>query len=229
MLRDLWTAYNAEDSFLPFYCPLCIWISTFLYCYVPLHNTKNKRPTFHRWYSLHNFHNFGAIFLGLTSMYLNNDQIFSERIPILWSIGYFCIDLLDCAYRWDGVYLAHAIFCLVLGISNYTTPLSRQLRMNSKAALCELSNPFMHLAKRTRTPWHFAIFALVFTACRIVWIPFLMMQLIHHGMERTDPRLACLGAFYMLNVFWWYKIVKIILVSVIANAPPENDDTKKTE
>ena len=219
MLSDIWTAYNAEDSWLPFYCPLIIWVSTFLYSYLP---SKVERQPFHRWYSLHSFHNFGAILLGITSMYFNDDSVFNERIPILWSIGYFTIDLLDCGYRRDVIYSAHAIFCLVLGVSNYTTPLSRKLRMNSKASLCELSNGFMHLAKRTRKPIHFATFALVFTVCRILWIPYLAKQMLDHNMELMDPRIVCLGAFYGLNVFWWLKIVKILVTGV-------KSETKKLE
>jgi hypothetical protein len=208
MLSDIWSAYNGEDSWSPFYFPLVIWISTLLYCYLPF---KQERPTFHRWHALHSFHNYGAIFLGLISMYFDDDSMFNERIPILWSTGYFLVDVVDCGYRQDATYLAHAVLCLVLGVANYTTPLCRQLRMNSKATLCELSNGFMHLAKRTRKPLHFVAFAIVFTICRVFWIPYLMQQILAHGMPPTDPIFICLASFYGLNLFWWYKIVRIIV------------------
>jgi hypothetical protein len=67
--------------------------------------------------------------LGLMSMYYNDDSVFNERIPILWSIGYFVVDLVDCGLRGDVTYSLHALFCLVLGLSNYTTPVCRELRM----------------------------------------------------------------------------------------------------
>ena len=49
------------------------------------------------------------------------------------------------------------------GVANYVTPVCQELRMTSKAALLEASNPFMHLAKKTRQPGHFALFAAVYT------------------------------------------------------------------
>jgi hypothetical protein len=84
---------------------------------------------FNRWYTLHNLHNGGAIALGLVSMYYNDDSVFNERIPILWSIGYFVVDLVDCGLRGDVAYSLHAAMCLFLGVSNYTSPISRALRM----------------------------------------------------------------------------------------------------
>ena len=240
MWSELWsTYYNGDDCWLPFFVPLVIWVSTFLYCHVPFqHNeqqhhrttttttttptTIRRRPTFHQWQGLHSFHNYGAIVLGMISMYYNDDTVFNERIPILWSTGYFIVDVVDCVYRYDGTYFIHAILCLVLGGANYRTPLCRHLRMNSKATLCELSNGFMHLAKRTRTPWHFLTFAVVFTLCRILWIPHLMYDILHHGMSPMDPIFICLAAFYGLNVFWWYKIIKIII-----KGPSKDDNTQK--
>jgi hypothetical protein len=50
---------------------------------------------FHRWYSVHNFHNFGAMGLGFMSLYFGDDAVFNERIPTLFSIGYFIVDVLD--------------------------------------------------------------------------------------------------------------------------------------
>jgi hypothetical protein len=130
-LSTVWQAYQAEDSFLPFYIPLTVWITTFLHTKV---GSNDKKIEFHRWYTIHNLHNFGAIALGLTSMFFNDDAVFDERIPILWSISYFCVDLVDCAMRKDLTYSAHAVFCLVLGMANYQTPICRQLRM--KYVLC---------------------------------------------------------------------------------------------
>lgn len=118
-----WQAYNADDSFLPFYIPLTIWVGTFAYCKVL------KKREFHKWLSLHNTHNVIGILLGLLSLYFKDDNVFSERIPILWSVSYFLVDVIDCVMRFDGVYTAHATCCLVLGISNYTTPVSFALRM----------------------------------------------------------------------------------------------------
>jgi hypothetical protein len=81
----------------------------------------------------------------------------------------------------------------------------------------------MHLAKKTRNAAHFLLFGTVFTLCRIVWIPYLMHQLILADMEWTDGRLVCLLAFYGLNWFWYYKILGI-LVQGARGSKPENED-----
>ena len=153
----------------------------------------------------------GAIFLGALSLYYHDDAILNERIPILWSLGYFLVDILDCSLRGDVAYLCHAIFCFTLGLANYHTPLLRTLRMNSKATFCELSNPCLHLAQRTRRAAHFGLFAMVFTACRVVWLPVLLAQLQRAGMPWWDGRWLCLLAFYSLNWFWYAKILRILL------------------
>jgi hypothetical protein len=84
--------------------------------------------------------------------------------------------------------------------------------MNSKAGLCELSTPFLHLAKLTRRPIHFALFALVFTACRIVWLPMIVHQLRSQGgLSYIDARVLGVVAFYALNLYWYYKIILIMI------------------
>jgi len=199
-----WKTFHSEDSWLPLYLPLTIWLGGLLYCH------QVGKP-FHKWELLHNVHNFGGILLALVSMYFNDDNIFNERIPILWTFGYFCVDLLDCLYRRDVPFILHAFFCLVLGVGCYTSPIFRVLRINSKALLCELSSPFLHLAKQTRAPHHFALFALVFLACRIIWLPVFLSELRHYDLTWFDFRLYFLLAFYGLNCFWFYKIVRILL------------------
>jgi hypothetical protein len=211
---SFWKEYNSEDSFLPLYIPLVLWVSSYAY-------SKAKRFDFHDWYSLHNFHNYGAILLGLFSIYFNDDSIFNERIPILWSSGYFIVDTIDCLLRRDAAYLLHALFCLLLGFANYLTPLLRALRMNSKATFCELSNSFLHLSKKTRNPVHFALFATVYTLCRIVWLPIMMNQLYNAGMAWTDPPFLGVMAFYALNVWWYGKILKILVEGVTGKAKKE--------
>ena len=144
-------------------------------------------------------------------MHCANDDIFKERIATLWSTGYFMVDLVDCTLRLDVPYSMHAICCLLLCVANYFTPLCQELRMTSKAALLEISNPFMHLAKKTRQPAHFLLFAAVYTVCRVVWLPVMMNQLYSRGMAVTDPIFVVLTAFYGLNLFWYYKIARILI------------------
>jgi TLC domain len=204
-----WEAFNAQDSWLPLNIPLIIWVGCFLYCYLP--STSKQRPIFDKWQALHNFHNCGGMLLALLSICFGNDAVFNERISILWSLGYFGVDLMDCIYRQDVEYTLHALFCVVLGMANYVSPVCRELRMNSKALMCELSSPFLHLSKRTRNPLHFAIFAFVFTLCRILWVPYMTYQVIDYGLAWYDYRVVFLVGFYSLNVFWYFKILRIIV------------------
>lgn len=252
-LAEVWAEYNSEESLWPFYLPLGVWLSSFLWCKLAL------KKDFHRWYTIHNIHNFGAILLGSLSIYSGSRQasaslqigapptlggivLLNERVPILWSLSYFGVDIVDCALRRDGTYLVHAVCCFVLGVANYQTPLLRKLRMNSKATYCELSNPFMHLAKRTRKPGHFALFAFVFTLCRMLWIPFMLRQLMapnnstmtdsdgrrsssnSSSLTWTHPIVLVLLAFYTLNAFWWFKIVRILYDGLVLKKKPEKED-----
>jgi TLC domain len=203
---------------MPFCVPLIFWSGTYLYC-------RYQGYSFHKWYFLHNVHNFGAILLGSISIFSTVGSIamthaFNERIPILWSLSYFAVDILDCSLRWDVAYLFHALCCFSLGLMNYSVPTLRHLRMNSKAAYCELSNPFMHLAKRTRNPLHFLLFAIVFTACRMIWLPVMYYQLISYIPTQEDattpmpwyhPSCCILSLFYGLNFYWYMKILQIIV------------------
>ena len=99
--------------------------------------------------------------------------------------------------------------------------------MTSKAALLEISNPFMHLAKKTRKPWHFALFALIYTLCRVLWLPVMMKQLYDRGMDVWDPIFVILTAFYGLNLFWYYKIVRILIKGSDSTATSEQATVRK--
>jgi TLC domain len=194
--------WDDEDSLVLFYIFLTFWIGTYLYGRFIL-----KRD-FGRWDAIHNLHHIVAMTLATLSL---QQIIIREHIPILFSLSYFTVDALDCVIRRDGEYLLHASICLILGLANYTHPILYTLRMNSKASFCELSTPFLHWSKRTRRPFHFLLFAMVFTICRIVWIPIMYRQLLHHNISYRHPIMLLLTAFYLLNGLWWTKIMKIIL------------------
>jgi len=221
---SFWEVYNSEDSLLPLYLPLFLcWIPTYLYCiaFCP------KKDAYQRWYLLHNFHNGGAMLLATLSI----NEWLNERLPILWSLGYFFVDIIDCLLIRDWTYLFHAVCCFVLGMANYHTPILFRLKANSKGTYCELSNPLMHLAKKTRNPIHFAAFAVMFTFCRILWMPVIYRQLLAEGLAWTHPALLVLAVFYGLNVFWYIKILRILINGLRGKSPPteENGDDKKNK
>lgn len=190
---------------MPFWLPLSVWIS--MYTWGKLNNIH-----FHEWLLMQNMHNLSAVFMGLVSLYVDDDDIFNERILIMFNLSYFLLDFVDCVKRKDVAFTAHAFFCITLGLCNYGTPTFRALRMNSKACLFEVSSPFLHVSKHTRNPMHFLLFILVFTACRIVWMPVLSAQLYYQGgVSLTDFRQVLLCGFYALNCYWYYKMIRIIV------------------
>lgn len=230
---SLWDTINSDDgTYVPFWFTLSVFSVTYLYCLI-FNNAKKDR--WNRWYILHNCHNGGAILLGTLSLLsstspnesgsLLGDIYVNERVPILWSLGYFTVDIVDCTVRRDWTYLFHGAACLVLGLANYQTPVLFRLKMNSKATYCELSNPLMHLAKTTRHPVAFFAFACVFTVCRMLWLPYMYRQCLDAGLPWTHPALLLLAAFYGLNCVWYVKIVRILVQGLRGRA----DGEKKKE
>jgi glucan phosphoethanolaminetransferase (alkaline phosphatase superfamily) len=220
-MDSLWKEYNSESSWLPFLAPLTIWIATLVYTILP---STTPRPKWGEWTFVHQLHNL-IIIIGWLSLYYNDDEIFNERIGIMWSLSYFIVDLINCVCRFDGPYSLHAVLCITLGVANYTTPVLRTLRMNSRAAQCELSTPFLFVSRKTRKPLHFVMFALTFTLCRVVLIPVALINPVRkHGIEWSHWIMLSLLAFYGLNCFWYTKILSILINGGKKVGKPEKKD-----
>jgi hypothetical protein len=217
LIQNLFAPCNGEDSLLPFYLPLFGWILTFIYCQL-----TNK--SFESWPPVHLVHHLVGMLLATLSLYYGDESIFAERIGIMWSLSYFVVDLVDQVRLKSVSYSLHAVCVLFLGMSNLYTPRFYRLRMNSKAMFLELSTPFLYLSKSTRKPLHFLLFAITFTLCRIIWIPFMMHQLLDDGMPWKDPRLLVLVVFYGLNLFWYAKILRMLVFG-----PSDEKKKKKKE
>jgi hypothetical protein len=217
LIQNLFAPYDVEDSLLPFSVPLFGWILTFIYCQL-------TDKSFENWAPVHMVHHLVGMILATLSLYYDDESIFAERIGIMWSLSYFLVDLVDQVRLKSVSYSFHACCVLILGISNLYTPRFYRLRMNSKAMFLELSTPILYLSKNTRNPLHFLLFAVTFTLCRIVWIPFMMHQLLDDGMPRKDPRFLVLVVFYGLNLFWYSKILRMLVFG-----PADEKKKKKKE
>mmetsp|Transcript_623 Transcript_623/g.1480 ORF Transcript_623/g.1480 Transcript_623/m.1480 type:complete len:229 (-) Transcript_623:581-1267(-) len=197
--------YNDETQWWSFFLPMSFWTA----CWV---RTKFiTKSDFSRWWELHTFHHVIAITFASLSLYYNDDSIFNERNGILWSMSYFIIDIIECLSEGHILYVGHGLACVILGLANYNLPLHRSLRMNSKASYIETSSIVMYQVKRKREAWLFAIFAIVYTICRIIWIPIMAKDLLDNGMDLTHPVIMVLCLFYCLNIHWYIKIVKIAM------------------
>ena len=61
------------------------------------------------------------------------------------------------------------------------------------------------------------------------WIPIVMKQLYDRDMAVTDPIFVVLTAFYGLNLFWYYKIVRILIKGVSSAGDEKGDNGKEKE
>jgi len=203
--REFWhDYYNADTNWYALYIPLSFWVTSWSYA-------KITKKDFFGWTALHLVHHVGAIVLASVSLYYDDNSIMNERVPILWSIAYFIVDTIDSTSRFHLAYSLHGAIALGLGLGNYNIPMLRQLRMNSKASYIETSSLLLPYVKRYRKPWLFFIFALVFTMCRIIWIPCILKALLDNGMKPTHPAVIGVSVFYCLNIYWYIKIIKIAL------------------
>ena len=213
--------YNAETSWWPLWFSATLWSGLWLYAkFASKSNNNNNNGEsggggggidFSRWYAVHALHHAGAILLGSLSLHIDDDSVFNERICILWSLPYFFIDIVDSVLMGHALYTAHGVVCFGLGLANYNLPLLRSLRMNSKASYIETSSIILYQAKQRRETWLFATFAVTYTACRIIWIPCMANDLLKNGMEPNDPIIIALGLFYLLQIHWWIKIIRLLV------------------
>lgn len=221
--KEFWyDSYNVETNWYALYTPLSFWVGCWLYA-------KISKKDFGRWSELHTVHHIGAITLASFSLYFDDDSIVNERTPILWSISYFVAETAESIVTGHFTYTLHGAICLGLGLANYNLPLLRSLRMNSRASYIETSSIVLPYVKRYREPWVFGIFALIYTMCRIIWIPFMMKHLLNNGMEHSHPVMIGVGLFYCLNIHWYIKIVKIAIKGSGNEGGKDETKSKKTK
>jgi len=206
LIADAWNAINAEGSPLPLVLSLALWGSAFLYCHVPL---SPSAPVFHSWDLMHNVHNGGAILIGALSLYFDDDAVFSERLTVFFNLPYFLMGLADNAIRRDVVYTFHDLTILVCGYFSFTVPIAMSLRIPSRMTFMELSSPLLYRAKRTRRIDHSLMFLLAFTVCRVLYVPFVIKALIEHDVGWTEAPIILLGVVYLLQVYWWMRMIQI--------------------
>ena len=203
--KEFWQDYyNVDTNWYALYIPLCVWAGFWLYARI-------MKIDFFGWTSIHIFHHLGAIVIASLSLYYDDDSIINERVGILWSIGYFIVDTMEAILKRHLTYILHGAIALSLGLGNYNIPLLRSLRMNSKASYIETSSLILPSVKKYRQPWLFGIFALVYTMCRIIWIPRMIKDLLDNGMKPSHPSVIGVSIFYCLNIHWYIKIIKILI------------------
>ena len=149
--------------------------------------------------------------LSAISLYHDDDEQFSESIPILFSTSYFVVDLADCLVRLDGMFLVHAIAAIALGCCGYVSGPFRDVRLMSRGYMVELSNIQLHRWKKTKTRKDFAILVARFTATRIIYLPASILREVAGIIGVRNVVFGILLFLQCLQVGWWVKMIDMLL------------------
>lgn len=71
--------------------------------------------------------------------------------------------------------------------------------------------PFLNRWKKTKTKKDFVIFFIVFTVCRIIWVPYFLYQTYAIHLKRIDWLLYPSIAFMVLQLAWYAKACKMFV------------------
>lgn len=186
-----------------FFISLFGWIVTYT-----VHVSRGGKHAFANNLVLHDFHAVVVCILASVSIFFNDETVFSEFITLSFTISYFIVDFTDCVIRRDIPFLIHALLSLVTSVGCGLNPIHRSYRSASRGALTEISTYSLHKWQSTKSKTDFIIFFALFTACRIVWIPYFIWNA--HGVSGFDYQVAGGICIFLLNLFWWFKMISIL-------------------
>jgi hypothetical protein len=186
-----------------FFISLFGWVVTYIY-----HFTRGGKHAFAKNLILHDLHAVGVCILASLSIFFKDDAVFSEFITLSFTMSYFIVDFVDCVIRRDIPFLIHALLSLVTILGCGLNPIHRSYRSASRGALTELSTYSLHKWQNTKSKTDFIIFFVLFTACRIFWIPYFMWGA--YGVSGFDFQVIGGISIFLLNLFWWFKMISIL-------------------
>jgi hypothetical protein len=131
-------------------------------------------------------------------------------------MSYFFVDLIDCIIRRDVVFVIHALLALGICGGCLWSPIHHNtLRTVSLGAWVELSTPALHRWYATQTKRDYIIYFALFTLCRIIWIPYVLRQVIRQyaapAMHTMHTVLTVLGTFlYILQLGWYGNMIQTL-------------------
>jgi hypothetical protein len=151
----------------------------------------------------------GGMSIAAASLYFNDDDIIPETLTISWFASFFIADLWDCLYRKDAVFTVHALMSLTLCQIN-CGPKYLMARTSSKGSFTELSSPFYTKWKKTKSKVDFQIFTIIFFFCRLVWVPYF---LIDSAKVIQLEGISLYGSvmFFIMQVFFFLKMLNILI------------------
>ena len=122
-----------------------------------------------------------------------------DVIAIYFSGAYFILDLLACIYKRDIAFTFHAVLSILM-ISLCAMGMfvdQRPVRL----LFAEVSTPLLYAWKENKQKNTFGAFIAVFFVCRILLIPYVLLDLLGAGRYLMLPVL-----WYILNLLWFYKL-----------------------
>ncbi|KAL7525211.1 hypothetical protein ACHAWF_001257 [Thalassiosira exigua] len=144
--------------------------------------------------------------------FLSLQHIIPESIPLCWSISFFLVDLLDTVVRRDAMFFVHAVVSLALNICTGSTARHRMLRSVSKGFFTESSTPFLNYWKKSKSYSSFLVFFLVFTLCRMIWIPYFLYTTYAIQLDgEIDFLIWPSILFYIIQLAWYTKMCSMAL------------------
>jgi hypothetical protein len=182
------------------------WFLVYVRCY-----RTGGIESFARSSSVHQAHAIIVCLLSAISLHRDDEDKFSESIPILFSTSYFVIDFVDCLIRIDGMFLVHAMAALALGCCGYVPGPFRDVRLMSRGYMIEISNIWLHRWKRTKTRKDFAILVALFTATRIIYLPAFILREVADIIGVRNIVFGILLLLQCLQIGWWVKMVDMLL------------------
>lgn len=144
--------------------------------------------------------------------FLSLQRVIPESVPLCWSISFFVVDLLDTIVRRDAMWVGHAVISLALNILTGSTARHRAVLSVSKGFFAEASTPFLNYWKKSKSYASFVVFFLVFTLCRMLWVPyFLYITYVIHLKGEVDFLIWPSILFYLLQLAWYVKMCHMVV------------------
>lgn len=134
-----------------------------------------------------------------------------ESVPLTWSVSFFLVDLLDTIVRRDAMWGAHAVISLALNLLTGSKARHRAIRSVSKGFFTEASTPFLNYWKKSKSYASFLVFFLVFTSCRMIWVPYFVYgtyAILLNG--EIDFLIWPSVLFYVLQLMWYVKMCTMV-------------------
>mmetsp|Transcript_4263 Transcript_4263/g.8999 ORF Transcript_4263/g.8999 Transcript_4263/m.8999 type:complete len:228 (-) Transcript_4263:96-779(-) len=213
----------SQPLLLHFSASLVAWTASYIYCYKNL----GGKNAFANCLVLHDAHCVVVVVLGLASIVINDDAYLSEGVAIFFSIAYFVVDLFDCVVRKDVPFFIHSVVSIVIAAKGYFDPALRGARLASRGFLIELSSPQLHVWQRSKKKVDFVAFFLLFTACRIVWIPLVLIRVID-AIGHKNIGVLTIVLLYVLQLGWWFKMIPMLLNYKEKTVRTEMEDENKS-